>query len=70
MDGSGRKGRSVGTGCQSRLAARRKNNFYHMMVLGENANQMPYKTRLVLTSLVSRVLFVKMDQEKTASGDE
>jgi len=40
------------------------------MVQAETANKMTCKTRLVLASLVSRGLFVQMDQEKTTCGDE
>ena len=41
-----------------------------MMVLAETADQMAYKTRLILAFLLRQSLLATMDQEKTTSGDE
>ena len=80
MAGSSRKGRSLGTGRQSRLGNHdqlggAKSGFDHLTVLAETAGQVPYKqmackTRQGLAILMRQSLLATMDQEKTAGGDE
>ena len=75
MAGSSRKGRSLGTGRQSRLGHHdqlggAKGGFCQIMVLAETADQMACKTRLILAFLLRQSLLGTMDQEKTTSGDE